>query len=127
MKMRCIPLLLKHYKETDSVPVLFALGFAAYISFLKPVSKVEDKYYGELNGERYLIEDEQAKTFYKRWAGLTTATLVKEVLSDAAFWGVDLNALPGFREAVVEDLNRIQSLGMKEALQQMQHNNYSAA
>lgn len=117
MKLRCIPVLLKHYQNNHSVPELFALGFAAYLYFMKAVTRKEDQYYGELNGESYLIQDDQAGVFYKRWAGLTTASLVDEVLGDTVFWGEDLQMLPGFAEAVKDKLNLIISNGAYEALE----------
>jgi tagaturonate reductase len=117
MKLRCIPVLLKHYQSGNPVPGLFALGFAAYLHFMKPVTRKGDQYYGELNGESYLIQDDQAETFYKRWAGLTTPAFVKEVLGDISFWGEDLNTLPGFTEAVTNSLNLMISYGAKETLE----------
>ena len=117
MKLRCIPLLVKHYENHDSPPELFALGFAAYIFFMKGVSKKENQFFGELNGEPYLIQDEQAEVFYKRWAGLSVAGLVQEVLRDVAFWGVDLYALPGFKQAVIDKLNLIINNGMRETIE----------
>ena len=39
MKMRCVPVLLNYYKKNDAVPELFALGFASYLAFMKPVKQ----------------------------------------------------------------------------------------
>lgn len=117
MKMRCVPVLIKHYKSKESVPELFSLGFAAYLLFMKGIVKKSDGFYGDYNGESYLIQDDQAETFYKRWAGLTTASLVQDVLSDSAFWGVDLSTLPGFKQSVIEKLNSIMNTGMKETIE----------
>ncbi|MDB5196567.1 MAG: tagaturonate reductase [Flaviaesturariibacter sp.] len=117
MKMRCIPVLLEHYKHTEAVPELFALGFAAYLCFLKPINQKGSQYFGELNGVSYLIQDDMAATFCKRWAGLTTAGLVQEVLRDSSYWGADLYALPGFAEAVIDKVNSILTNGVKETLE----------
>ncbi len=117
MKLRCIPILIKHYQQSETVPELFALGFAGFLYFMKAVNKKEGRYYGELNGEPYLVQDEQAEVFYKRWAGLTTVALVKEVLSDAAFWGEDLYVLPGFAQAVTDKLNLMLSNGARELVE----------
>jgi tagaturonate reductase len=112
-----MPVLLKHYESSETAPELFALGFAAYIYFMKGVTVKDGKYYGELNGVAYLIQDEQAEPFYKRWAGLSTVALAKEVLKDVSFWGSDLNALPGFCEAVTEKLSIIINSSIKEAIE----------
>jgi len=118
MKMRCIPVLLKHYETNESAPALFSMSFAAYILFMKAVAKKGEQYFGELDEESYLIQDDQAEVFYKRWAGLTTAGLVSEVLSDAAYWGTDLSQLPGFKQAVTDNLNLIINNGMKDSIPQ---------
>jgi tagaturonate reductase len=118
MKMRIIPVLLKHYAGNENVPSLIALGFAAYILFMKSTTKRDDQFYGEINGEVYLIQDDQAENFYNRWTGLSTASLVKEVLTDTSYWGYDLNALPGFRQAVTDKLNLIIGNGIKETIEQ---------
>jgi tagaturonate reductase len=119
MKMRCSPVLLKHYREHHTVPELFALGFAAYLAFMKPVALVNGVYYGELNGKQYPLQDDQAGVFYKRWAELDAAAMVEDVLRDNAFWEEDLHALPGFHDAVVENLGFILQHGMKAALQRV--------
>jgi tagaturonate reductase len=120
IKMRCIPILLRHYKQTNAVPESFALGFAAYLYFMKATKKVDGKFYGELNGEAYLIQDDQAEVFYKRWQSLTPAALVREVLRDTAFWGEDLHDLPQFSEAVLDRLLQIDANGMKETIETVQ-------
>ena len=117
MKMRCIPVLLQHYKEKSTVPELFALGFAAYLFFMKGVKQVNGTYYGELDGLTYPIQDDQAEAFYKRWTGLSTATLVQDVLRDNAFWGEDLHALPGFQQTVTDLLNNILHHGMRDTIE----------
>lgn len=113
MKLRCIPILLKHYELNKTIPELFALGFAAYLRFTKPVSKNGEQYYGERNGESYLIQDDMAETFYKRWTMLEVPALVQNVLSDADYWGEDLTELPGFMQSVTEKLNAITSNDIK--------------
>lgn len=116
MKMRCVPVLLKHYQESDSVPELFSLGFAAYLLFVKPTVLKDGNYYGDAGGTQYLIQDDQAERFYKRWAGLSVPALVTDVLRDAAYWGADLSSLPGFADSVVHKLNQLMREGVKETL-----------
>jgi tagaturonate reductase len=107
MKLRCVPVLLKHYELHETVPELFALGFAAYLRFTKPVTKRGGHYYGELNGESYLIQDDMAEAFYRRWETLDVPALVQNVLSDGDYWGKDLSELPGFAQSVTEKLTAI--------------------
>jgi tagaturonate reductase len=107
MRLRCIPVLLKHYELNKTVPEFFALGFAAYLRFTKPVTKRGAQYYGEWNGESYLIQDDMAEIFYQKWTTPEVPALVKNILSDADCWGQDLNELPGFAQSVTEKLNAL--------------------
>ncbi|HWI94250.1 MAG TPA: tagaturonate reductase [Flavisolibacter sp.] len=126
LKLRCIPVLMKHYERNDTVPEAIALGFASYIYFMKAVACKGDEYYGEFNGESYLIQDDLAEIFYKRWTGLSIASLVQVVISDA-FWGVDLLSLPGFKQSVIDKLNLIINNGMKEAVESIPSKKIQAA
>jgi len=126
MKFRCVPILVKHYENSDSVPQAIALGFASYISFMKSVVKNNEEYYVQLNGEGYLIEDKQAEVYLKLWKDLGTSSAVHLVLSDS-FWGVDLLSLPGFKQSVIEKLNLIMNNGMKEAIENIPSKKVKAA
>lgn len=127
MKMRVIPVLVRHYETHNSAPECFSLGFAAYLYFMKAVIRRGDQYYGELNEQTYLIQDEEAGKFYKRWTGLSTVALVQDVLRDIAFWGVDVQSLRGFQQSVVEKLNLIMEHGIKEAIETVQSKKVVAA
>lgn len=115
MAARCVPLLQKHFEQYGTVPELMTLGFAAYLRFSKPVAKKGNDYYGEWQGEQYLLQDTKAQSFYKRWAGLSTAALVQDVLGDEELWDADLSLLPGFADAVLEKLNLLLEGNVKEA------------
>ena len=119
MKLRCIPMLMNHYLESDQVPELFALGFAAYIAFMKPVIIKADEYFGLYQGKEYIILDDMAPAFYKRWGELPVDLLVKEVLADDEYWGADLSLLPGFQRSVTYNLNKILVNGTKSALEDL--------
>ena len=117
MKLRNIPILLKHYRESNDVPMLFALGFAAYLYFMKAVKQENGQYFGRIKDQFYKIQDDMAAEFYKRWNNLQPAKLVEVVLKDKAFWGEDLSSLPGFSVAVQEQLDVILNAGVKEAIE----------
>lgn len=116
MQLRCIPVLLKHYESHQTPPELFTLGFAAYLLFSKPFEKRGTQYFGKYNNEIYLIQDDRAEYFYKK-AGLPVSDFVEETLSDTAFWGMDLNTLPGFTEAVENKLRLLAVNGIKETVE----------
>ena len=115
MKIRILPLLANHYTIYTNVPNHIAMGFAAYLFFMK-IDKVENgKYYGSLNGDAYLINDDSADYFYQLQAK-KDANYVASVLSDSDFWKLDLNLMPGFIESVHEKYNSIQNEGIEVAL-----------
>lgn len=127
MKMRCVPLLLKHYEKHECPPEGFVIGFAAYLYFMKAVSKKGAQYFGELHGKPYLIQDDQAAHFYRRWTGLSPVALVQDVLRDYTFWEADMHSLPGFEQAVTEKLNLLINLGVKEAIETVRSKKVFAA
>ncbi len=117
IKLRCVPLLVNHYKKNITVPELLALGFAAYIYFMKAVHQNGNEFFGEYNGQRYLIEDEMAGKFYNMWENSPTDKVIKEVLKDTSLWEQDLTILPGFQQSVTEKLNIIIANGMRTILE----------
>jgi len=117
IKLRCIPLLISYYKKYNTVPELFALGFAAYLFFIKAVKQDGTKFYGKYDNEFYLIEDETAEYFYELWQRFSVEELVKEVLKNKNLWGEDIGDLPDFQQSVVNKLNSIINYGMTATLQ----------
>jgi tagaturonate reductase len=116
LRLRCIPLLLNYYKNNETVPQLFALGFAAYLYFMKAVKQNGKDFYGEFDGESYLIQDEMAGKFDHLWKQKSPDVIVKEVLKNESLWDYDLTKLAGFQETVTHNLNSIITNGMKETL-----------
>ena len=117
MKMRNVPVILKYAERINAVPENIALGFAAYLLFLKPVNKKQDKYYGEWQGKEYLIQDDFAAYFFEKWSKLTPAQLADEVLADASLWGADLSAIAGFAQAVKENMASLLEAGITKTIQ----------
>ncbi len=116
MRMRNIPLLLNYYKEFNTIPQYFARGFAAYMLFMKAVKEENGKYYGQKDGELYLIQCDSAAYFHKVWQKNTTEQVVNKVLSNKALWGSDLTKLRGFAENVTTHLSNMQMIGVKEVV-----------
>jgi tagaturonate reductase len=114
MKMRNVPILLKHFEATEKVPQLIALGFAAYIVFMK-CSKIDEQFTGSAGGVDYTIQDDHAAWFAER-NELTGNDLVQAVLSDTEFWEHDLTLLPGFSEAVTDNYKQLKNGEVKQAI-----------
>jgi len=117
LKMRVVPVLQRYQELYGAVPERLAIGFAAWLFFMKAVKKEGDVYFGELNGQSYPIKDEMAGYFYKKWQDLSPDALVKTVLSDSTLWDADLSLIPGFAEKVSILLQEIMQLGMMAVIQ----------
>jgi tagaturonate reductase len=104
MKMRNIPVLLQHYKTQDSPPALFALGFAAYLLFMR--------------GGNYTVNDDKAAVFASLWQQHTPDEVVEKVLSDVSLWDTDLSKLNGLVAAVRGNLATLINKGVQATLAQ---------
>ena len=109
MKLRCVPLIIKHYKLSSQPPTCMALGFAAYLLFMKSTQIKDNKYYGERNEKVYLIQDDEAKKFYGLWQDNNAEAVVSQALADTELWGEDVTLLPGFKSEVTRYLQQLLS------------------
>jgi tagaturonate reductase len=114
MKMRVVPLLLNHYKYTSYPPAYMALGFAAFIRFMKIKQQENGSFTGLINGMEYTITDSQAGYFSKVWETANTEQVVNKLLSNKSLWDTDLSLLPGFQNAVVTNLDKIMAGSITE-------------
>jgi tagaturonate reductase len=101
MKMRDIPVLLEHYKRHNEPPQHFALGFAAYLLFMRGAKKGND---------------DKAEYFLELWREHEPVEVVNMALKDKSLWGVDLTRLNGFEAAVGEQLGVLMGHGATTAL-----------
>lgn len=116
MKMRNVPTLLNYYQIFNCVPEYVALGFAAYLLFMKAEKEENGKYYGIFNGNEYLIQDDKAEYFYAKWQKLAVNDLVVSVLADKNLWEADLTAIPQFTQKVQSFIQLMIQNGVKETL-----------
>lgn len=93
MKSRVIPVLLEHYKRHSEAPEHIALGFAAWLLFMR-----EEKKEGWDDKSGYMAE---------LWRKYPVEDVVMKALGDPSLWGVDLLLLNGWPEAVLRQLNTI--------------------
>ena len=116
MRMRNVPVLLEHYKKQATPPRLFSLGFAAYLLFMRPVQQDAAGFRGELRGQFYPVNDDKAGYYFDLWKGRTADEVVAIALKDESLWGADLSVLPGFGDAVRENLDILIHKGPAAAL-----------
>jgi len=121
MKMRNIPLLVKYYSRQAHVPEHMALGFAAYLLFMKCTGE-NGQYFGQINGSPYPVQDDHAAYFAEKWNNHDVNELVDTVLTDEKFWETGLSSLNGFAEAVKMDLNLLVQNGVMATLRSMSLN-----
>ena len=117
MLMRNIPNLLNYYKKENSVPPLIAIGFAAYIVFMKGSKSVTGEFTGTANNAAYVINDDKAPILHSHWLNEEVSVVVQGILADETLWSTDLNQLPGFTDAVVTNVQRIVNSGAKKLIQ----------
>ena len=118
-------MLLKHYEQNLYTPGYMAMGFAAYLLFMKCEPVEDGKYYGEINGLVYLVQDDQAGYYHKLWKNSNLNEVVKKGLSNEALWGTDLTSLGGFAFAVEFYLNSIMCRGVLETLKEFEINRHT--
>lgn len=116
MQLRVVPLILNHFKHHTTVPTHIALGFAAFIRFMKSVKDEDGKYIGTNNGQDYVITDSNAEFFNQAWQKGELHDVTYTILSNTELWGTDLAQLRGFKEAVLDQLQQIEAHGTKEIL-----------
>ena len=131
MKMRNIPLLLRHYELNDTPPIHMATGFAGYLLFMKATRKEGGKYFGYRNGpdpslpqnyrQEYEIKDDSSAYFYNAWNNNSSSDkLAETVLKEEAIWETDLTKLPGFLSAVQQQLKEMTTNGILETITQLE-------
>ncbi|MCP9756719.1 tagaturonate reductase [Lacihabitans sp. CCS-44] len=114
MKARAIPLLINYYNTFDSVPQYFARCFAAYLLFMKVTKEEGGKFYGETEGETYLINCDSASYFKTVWEHKSAHEVVSLVLKNKELWGHDLTTLKGFESNVENHLSNMMICGVKD-------------
>lgn len=116
LRMRVLPLLNRYYEQFDTVPESIALGFAAYIRFMKIDREEAGNYQASYNGAAYLVKDDKAEQLREKWMNFPASQMAVAVLQDTSLWGEDLTRFPGFAEAVQEKLDDIMNKGMAACL-----------
>jgi tagaturonate reductase len=105
MCLRNVPVILNYIKRFDKNPSLMSLGFAAHILFMKPVEVNAGKCFGEMNGNKYFINDDNANLYADAWKENNTANVVKKILINEGLWKTDLTKFNSFTQSIIDDLD----------------------
>lgn len=117
MLMRNIPILQKHYAKHNTPPHLMAIGFAAYILFMKSKQNEKDEFIGTANNTGYTINDDKAAILHQHWRASDVAIVVQNILANETLWSADLNQFPGFSGAVIKNVTALINTGAKKLIQ----------
>lgn len=108
MKLRVVPLLLNFYTQYNTTPKHIALGFAAYLRFMKTNKIANGRYQGQVGKTTYWVNDSEADQLYQLWlTHKDVQTVVRIALQNTHLWDADLSTLPGFAETVTQYLEAI--------------------
>ena len=122
MKMRSIPVIQNYLDCFAAVPGCITVGLAAHLLFMKCEQADDGKYYGEANGKKYLVNDDNAKWYAEKWKkSISTAQLVQDIMCDESFWGINLNSDNGFINAITSKLQQLTDSGAKAAIHEIIH------
>jgi tagaturonate reductase len=117
MKMRNVPVLLRYRELYGKAPRFMAIGFAAYLLFMKAVKKDDDKYFGRRNDEYYPINDDRAGYFYQLWKEFDSSLEIVDIfLANRQLWGEDLSEFVPFANAVKENLASMLNNGVRHTI-----------
>jgi tagaturonate reductase len=89
MKIRCLPLIIATYEKKGQLPHKMLIGFSAYLVQMNLVNSDD------------------------------LASSLRNVLSDTAIWELDLAAIPGFLDKVLDITASIQSNGILKTIKQL--------
>ncbi len=121
-KARVMPSVTEYVKRRGALPKCLTFSFAAYIAFYHTArERGENCLIGVRGGDTYEIKDDAwVLDFYYEHRDDDAASLARAVIGNERMWGAELRALPGFEEAVTAALERIEEIGMYEAMREVQ-------
>lgn len=117
MRVRVVPSIMRYFERVGRAPLSLAFGFAAYLAFMR----------GELHAQWvaagvHAPEDSEGERVRRAcqavdWTSDTSVVdLAIAIASDVRLWRADLSVVPGFVDAVADDLLRIVRNGISAAL-----------
>ena len=121
-KARVMPSLLEYHELKGELPRVLTFSFAAYLSFYHSGRALEEgALKGERDGQGFLIKDDEwVLEEFLRLKDAGFLELTEAITDNEKMWGDSLKKLPGFKEAVRDDLELIADIGMYEAMRRIQ-------
>lgn len=122
IRIRAVPVVLRHAMKYGHVPKTICMAFAAYLLFMKSERLSDGSYQGTHAGQTYPIADDFAGLVHDYWKHREGVELVQAVFEDKVLWGDNLAVLPGFVTQVSVFLDRLITQGFTATLQQILEN-----
>ncbi len=103
-RVRVLPSLLEHQRQTGRLPLRLVFGFACLIRFYK----------GTWKGRELPVADapEVTHDFHSLWQDYEGIALVRTILARKTYWDTDLNSLPGLADAISLALEQLEAHGV---------------
>jgi len=117
IKTRTLPIIQNFLQRFHSVPECISIGLAAHLLFMRCEEDVDGKFYGELNGIKYVVNDDNAAVYADKWkAADTSGGLVRSIFSDQSLWGQDLSQHGDLLNAITTKLQELSDKGATIAI-----------
>jgi tagaturonate reductase len=123
MQMRNSELLQGFVNKYNSVPQYMALGFAAYLRFMKCEKNKDGTYIGHIGDRYYTINDPDALIFANLWTSHNPKELVDKVLKNEGLWKMNLNEVTGLADDVFYFLQLLQERDALGLIKQLHSQN----
>ncbi|HQU71773.1 MAG TPA: tagaturonate reductase [Calditrichia bacterium] len=123
MRHRVMQTIDKYHQKFGEAPPRFALGFAAYLLFMRGINRENGVYLGRRGDQFYPIRDQHAGYFAELWklADQDDPNSVRELAESACgnklLWGKDLNLMGNFGELVAAHLWQMLHEGVESLLE----------
>lgn len=103
MMLRNYESVARYHQKFGKLPWMMVKCFAYYLRFMQPVRVDEqNNYFGNKNGEEYLINDPLAQHFFEFKENYGTAAFVSNILSKKEIWvDADFESIPNFTNEVI--------------------------
>ena len=119
-RARVLPSIKDTLAEGGTLPPWLTYSLAALLAFYRTEEKGEGFLIGKRGQETYEIRDDADKLdFIAAHAGERAEAYARAVMEQADWWGEDLTKLPGFFEAVLHNLQRIEAAGARQHIREL--------
>lgn len=121
-KARVMPTVIEYYEQKKELPKVLTFSFAAFLSFYHMGQELkEGALVAQRDGKDFLIKDDLwVLESFLNLKDASDEELASAIIDNEKMWNDSLKTLPGFKEAVIENLKEIKALGMYEAMKKIQ-------